>query len=127
MYKVTFTTPIIPAGGEIRILFNNNYFTSFNNAQCRVNTNYVRSSSAADVLRCYRVSEGFRIAGFSAITASTSISAYVMLKSTTTATSIPVQVDIFGKYLDNTTRIALAQVGTVTHSAGTVPSALYRL
>lgn len=50
-----------------------------------------------------------------------------MLKSTAAATSIPVQVDIFGKYLDNTTRISLASVGTVTHSAGTVPSALYRL
>ena len=50
-----------------------------------------------------------------------------MLKSIAAATSIPIQVDIFGKYLDNTTRIALAQVGTVTHTAGTVPSALYRL
>lgn len=56
MYKVTFTTPIIPVGGEIRILFNNNYFTSNNDGLCRVNTNYVRSSNASDVLRCIRVS-----------------------------------------------------------------------
>lgn len=56
MYKVTFTTPIIPAGGEIRILFDSSYFTSSNNGQCRVNTNYVRSASAGDILRCYRVS-----------------------------------------------------------------------
>lgn len=56
MYKVTFTTPIIPLSSEIRILFNNSFFTSNNNGSCRVNTNFVKSSSQSDVLRCYRVS-----------------------------------------------------------------------
>jgi hypothetical protein len=56
MYKVTFTTPIIPDGGEVRILFNNNYFTSYNNGSCRVNTNYAKSPNLYNPLRCYRVS-----------------------------------------------------------------------
>lgn len=56
MYKLTFTTPIVPLGSEIRVLFNNNYFTSNNNGSCRVNTNFDKSSSQNDVLRCYRVS-----------------------------------------------------------------------
>lgn len=45
MYKVTFTTPILPAGGEIRILFDNNIFTSLSGGSCRPNTNIVRSTS----------------------------------------------------------------------------------
>jgi hypothetical protein len=49
-----------------------------------------------------------------------------MLKSTATATSSPIQVDIFGIYQDNTTRISLANVGTVSHAAGTSSNSLYR-
>lgn len=49
-----------------------------------------------------------------------------MLKSTATATSSAIQVDIFGIYLDNTTRISLANVGTVSHAAGTCSNSLYR-
>jgi hypothetical protein len=126
MYKVTFTTPIIPLSSEIRILFDNTLFSSNNNGSCRVNTNIAKSSNANDVLRCYRVSEGFRITGFNAITASTSVSAYIMLKSTATATASSIQADIFGIYQDNTTRISLASVGTITHASGTSSNALYR-
>jgi hypothetical protein len=127
MYRVTFTTPIIPQSGEIRILFDRNFFTSNTNALCRVHTNFARSATATEILRCYRVSEGFRIAGYNAISAGISVSAYIILKSTAAATASPIQVDIFGKYQDNTTRIALANVGTVTHAAGTSPSSIFRI
>jgi hypothetical protein len=126
LYKATFTTPIVPLKSEIRILFDNNYFTSNNHGICRVYTNFAKSSSANDVLRCYRVSEGFRIAGFNALTAGTSVSAYFTLQSIAAVTSSPIQADIYGIYQDNTTRISLANIGTVTHTSGTVPSALYR-
>lgn len=49
-----------------------------------------------------------------------------MLKSTAAVTSSPILVDIFGIYQDNTTRIALSNVGTVTHTSGTVPTSLFR-
>ena len=41
-------------------------------------------------------------------------------------TNSNIQVDIFGIYEDNTTRISLANVGTLTTTASTVPSVLYR-
>ena len=126
MYKVTFTTPILPAGGEIRILFDNNVFTSLSGGSCRPNTNLVKSSSENDVFRCYRVSEGLIMAGFTAKAAGSSVAAYIMLKSKAAATSSPISVDLFGIYQDNTTRISLANVGTITHTSGTAPTALYR-
>lgn len=49
-----------------------------------------------------------------------------MITSITAAIASSIQVDVFGIYQDNTTRISLAQVGTITHSAGTVPPSLYR-
>jgi len=80
MYKATFTTPIIPIGGEIRILFDGTKFTSYDNGTCRVNLNIVKSTTnQSSILRCYRTSQGFRIVGFTAIAASTSVSTYFML------------------------------------------------
>lgn len=48
-----------------------------------------------------------------------------MLQSLAAVTASPIQVDIFGIYEDNTTRISLANVGTVTHTAGTDPTSIY--
>lgn len=128
MYQVTFTTPIIPIGGEIRILFDGTKFSSYNNGSCRVNLNILKSSSnQSSILRCYRTSQGFRIAGFNAIAASTSVSAYFMLQSTAAVSSSAIQADLYGVYLDNTTRISLATVGTITISSGSVPGSLFRL
>lgn len=49
-----------------------------------------------------------------------------MLKSKAAASSSPIKVDLFGIYQDNTTRISLSNVGTITHTAGTAPQTLYR-
>lgn len=78
------------------------------------------------MFRCYRVSEGLILAGFSAKAAGSSVAAYIMLKSRAVATSSPISVDLFGIYQDNTTRISLANVGTITHTSGTAPTTLYR-
>jgi hypothetical protein len=56
MYKATFTTPIIPLGGEIRILFDATKFSSNSNSACRVNLNLVKSANQNNILRCYRTS-----------------------------------------------------------------------
>ena len=75
-------------------------------------------------LRCYPTSEGFNIAGFSAITAATSAKIYFKLKSTASVTNSSISADTFGIYQDNTTRVSLAQVGTVTTASSTVPNSL---
>lgn len=49
-----------------------------------------------------------------------------MITSITTATAAPIHVDVFGIYLDNSTRISLAQVGTITHPTGTFSPTIYR-
>ena len=49
-----------------------------------------------------------------------------MLKSTNTATNSPISIDIYGKYLDTTTRIAIDQAGLINHAASTFSSVLYR-
>jgi hypothetical protein len=126
MYKATFTTPIIPIGGEIRILFDGTKFSSYDNGTCRVNLNILKSSTQSSILRCYRTSQGFRIAGFNAIAASTSVSTYFMLQSTAAVSSSAIQADLYGVYLDNTTRISLATVGTITIASGSVPASLFR-
>jgi len=49
-----------------------------------------------------------------------------MLKSTAVATNSAISIDIFGIYLDTTTRISLAQAVTLSHAASTFPTVLYR-
>lgn len=49
-----------------------------------------------------------------------------MLKSNAAVASSPINVDLFGIYQDNSTRISLANVGSITHTAGNAPQALYR-
>ena len=56
MYHTTFNTPIIPDGGEIRILFDNTKFTADLNAPCRVGSGFARSTKDSSALRCYRTS-----------------------------------------------------------------------
>ena len=122
----TITTPIIPLGGEIRVLFDNTIFSSNMIDSCRVGSGFVRSTNVNNALRCYRQSQGYRIAGFSAITASTSIQVYFKLTALTTGTNTPIQFDIFGIFLDNTTRISLANIGTINITASNVPSYLLK-
>ena len=107
-------------------MFDKNYFTSDIGAHCRLGSNFGKSSNYNSVLRCYRTSEGFRLVGFNTISASTSVSLYFFLKSTAAVTNSNIQVDIFGKYEDNTTRISLSGVGSLTTTSGSVPSVLYR-
>ncbi|CAM6005529.1 unnamed protein product [Sphagnum balticum] len=126
MYQVTFTTPIIPEGGEIRFLYDSNSFTSYNNGSCRVGTNYLKSSTETSVLRCYRGNGGFRISGFTTMANDTSVTAFIFLKSIAGVTNSAVQVDIYGLYNNNSTRIALVNAGTVTFTTGTMPSQLFR-
>jgi len=49
-----------------------------------------------------------------------------MLKSLSTAINSSISVDLYGIYLDTTTRIALDQGGLLTHEASTFSSILYR-
>ena len=55
-YSVTFSTPIIPQGGEIRVLFDKTKFSSDERLPCRLGTGFVRSSNDAMALRCYPTS-----------------------------------------------------------------------
>ena len=93
---------------------------------CRVGSGFVRSSSDNQALRCYKQSQGYRIAGFSGITASTSIQVYFKLTSLAAASNSAIQADIFGIYLDNTTRISLANIGTIIITASNVPNYLLK-
>ncbi len=57
MYSAIFNTPIVPNGGEIRLLFDNSVFSSNNIKPCRVaSSTFGRPTNDKDVLRCYRVS-----------------------------------------------------------------------
>ncbi len=125
-YLATITTPIIPEGGEIRILFNNAIFSSNSLDSCRVGSGFARPTSSTSALRCYRQSQGFRIAGFSTIAASTSIQIYFKLTALSSSASSAIDADIFGIYLDNTTRIALANINTITITASSVPPSLLK-
>jgi hypothetical protein len=111
----------------VRILFDKTKFSSDERLACRVGSGFVRSSNDASALRCYRTSEGFRVAGFAAISASTTAKVLFKLKSTAQATSSAVSADVFGIYADNSTRVSLAQVGTITTAASMAPSYLRKL
>ena len=67
------------------------------------------------------------MAGFAAIAASTSVKVLFKLKSIAQATSSAISADIYGIYEDNSTQISLAQVGTITTAASTVPVYLRKL
>lgn len=97
-YETTFSTPIIPQSGEVRILFDKTKFSSDQRLSCRVGSGFVKSSDDTVALRCYRTSEGFRVAGFSAISASTTAKVLFKLKSTSAVTSSAVSADAFGIY-----------------------------
>jgi len=49
-----------------------------------------------------------------------------MIKSIAPSTSSNIQADVYGIYQDNTTRISLASLGTVTHAASTSSPYLFR-
>ena len=83
MYQLQVTVPIIPEGGYIKITLDSTKITTDNNAHCRVGTNFARSGTDSSVLRCYRVTDGFIIAGFPAITAGTNLQIFFHAKSTT--------------------------------------------
>ena len=93
---------------------------------CRVGAGFVRSANDYSALRCYKQSQGFRIAGFAAISVSTSIQIYFKLTALTSSASSNIDADVFGKYLDNTTRIALANINTITVTASNVPNYLLK-
>ncbi len=54
-------------------MFDSTKFTSNVIGSCRVGTNFAKSSNQNQVLRCYKGLNGFIIAGFNAITASTQL------------------------------------------------------
>ncbi len=127
IYSLTFATPIVPLYGEIKVLFVNTTFTSDTGAHCRVGTNILKSTLENQVLRCYRTSDGFRIAGFSQISVATTITIYFYIKSIAAANVSTISVDIYGVYDNSLTRVALSNVGTVTHIADSVPFYIYRV
>ena len=104
------------------MLFDKTKFSSDERFACRVGSGFVKASNEAMALRCYATSEGFNVAGFQAITASTSAKIYFKLKSTASVTSSSISSDIFGMYQDNTTRVSLAQVGTITTGSSMTPN-----
>ena len=108
------------------MLFDNTIFSSNMIDVCRVGSGFVRSSNDNNALRCFRQSQGYRIAGFSAISASTTIQVYFKLTALAAINNSPIQFDIFGIYLDNTTRISLANIGTINISASTMPNYLLK-
>ena len=67
------------------------------------------------------------MAGFAAISASTTAKVLFKLKSTASVTSSAVSADVFGIYADNTTRVSLAQVGSITTAASNSPGYLRKL
>lgn len=76
-------------------------------------------------MRCYRITGGFRITGFAAVTAATSLTLYVHLKSLQPLTAQNVEVNIYGIYDDMTSPVVKkANVVTVTHVADSVPAVL---
>ena len=87
---------------------------------------FSKSTNDGTVLRCYRTSEGFRVVGFGALTASTTVNIFLKLRAKTIATSSVLTVDVFGIHEDNTTRISQAQVGTLSIAESTVPSYLLK-
>jgi hypothetical protein len=70
---------------------------------------------------------GYVIAGFNAISASTSLELYFYIKSLVAVTSSDVSVDIYGVYRDNTTRISNAVVQQVTHVSSPNPTTISRV
>ena len=50
-------------------------------------SNFVRSNVDSQVLRCFRITGGFRITGFSAVTNPTSLSLFFMITSITALTA----------------------------------------
>ena len=64
------------------------------------------------------------MAGFAAISASTSAKIYFKLKSLASVTNSGISSDVIGIYQNNATRVSLAQVGTITSASSTVPNSL---
>lgn len=81
MYRLDVTVPIVPNGGEIQITFDTAKLSSSSGAHCRVKTNFVKSTDDTLALRCFLMTGGFRIGGFTAMTTGTPISIYFMVKS----------------------------------------------
>ena len=128
MYQLDLTVPIIPEGGEIQIKFDPAKIEANSGAHCRVGTNFVRSSNDEQALRCYRISDGFRITGFSAISTGTSVRIYFHIKSLAALTAEDVAVDIYGIYDDSTSSISKkSNTVSITHVADSAPSVLERI
>lgn len=128
MYQLDVTVPIIPEGGEIQIKFDSAKISVDSGAHCRVSTNFVRSSDDLEVLRCYKISDGFRITGFTTISTSTSIRIYFYIKSLMALTTEDIAVDIYGIYDDSTSSISKkSDTVSVTHASDTYPSVLYHI
>ena len=102
-------------------------FTSNMIGNCRLGSGFVKSSNYLVTLRCIRAKNGYIITGFNSISASTTLTAYFYLKSLVAVTSSAVSIDIFGIYRDNSTRIALSNISTITHPNGSYSTTLYRI
>jgi hypothetical protein len=94
---------------------------------CRLGSGFVKSSNYLMTLRCIRAKNGYIITGFNTIAASTTLNAYFYVKSLGTVTASAISIDIFGIYRDNSTRIALSNISTITHINGSYSSTLYRI
>ena len=72
------------------------------------------------------IADGFRITGFSGISASTSLRVYFYIKSLTALTTENIAVDLYGIYDDTTSSISKkADTATINHPADSSPSVLY--
>ena len=126
-YKILINTKIVPQSGEIRVIFNETKFTSDVIGGCRIGSGFVKSASYKEVLRCYRGLNGFIIAGFNAITASTSLEIFFYIKSLVSVTNSDINVDIYGIYRDNTTRVSNAVAWSASHTTSPYPTNMQRV
>jgi len=124
MYRLEVTVPIIPQGGYLKIQIDSAKLSSMSNAYCRVGFNFAKSTSDAQVLRCYRVTDGYIVAGFSAVNANTVLQVFFHAKSLIEMTSESISIIAYGIYEDTTSLIATASPVSLTHSNDSFPSTL---
>lgn len=83
-----------------------------------------KASSYMAVLRCYRSLNGYIVAGFNSVTASTPLEIFFYMKSSVAVVNSDIAVDIYGIYRDNSTRISRAVVYQANHPTGSYPTNL---
>lgn len=85
----------------------------------------MRDSDDSQVMRCYRINSGFRITGFQAVSAGTTLTIFFYVKSLQALVSEDIGVEIYGIYDDSTSSISKkSDTVSISHTADTEPSVL---